>query len=743
MAELTPLRGPGTLGHVPDGASSVGFSAGLPALDIRAVMSLLTRRRWVILATATALFGTVALYTLRQAKVYGATTSIVIDATPPRFLDNSQVQEVSEPGAGGYWFTKEYTETQTRIITSRAVSQRAVEKLGLQSDPAFLGVSQIQDPRARELAMKAIDAVAVLQGKVNVLPEKDTRIVNVRVEDGDPKRAALLANEVADAYIAENLALRLRVSESANRWLEDRLAELEQRTKQSELAVYDFKKDADMLTTSLEDRASMISQRLNTFNGALTDIRTRIAGLKARVEAINSLKKGPDSSNNPLWADVLTGTGVGVLSALKTRYLQEKAECAAMAERYLPDHPKLATCLQKVSEAREDLVHELDNVVHGAQFDLAEATAKERNLQVLLEAAKAEAFVVNKRQIEFDRIKRESDNNQRLYDLVLKRLKDTELSGMLRTNNVRVLDAARPSLAPLRPNVRNNLLLGLLLGLVGGIGLALLLDQLDNTVKSQADVEEKVGVPFLGVLPHVLPEKGAPAGEQDLYVFRHPKSTAAEACRAVRTNLLFMSPDRPLRTMLITSSGPREGKSASVIATGIVMAQSGNRVLLVDTDMRRPRLHKALGVPNEKGVSSVLVGDATLDEVAKSTEVPGLFLIPSGPVPPNPAELFHTHAFDEFVTLVSSRYDRVIFDSPPVNAVADPVVLATRVDGTVLVIKAGVTHKAMAKRAIRVLNDVKARLFGAVLNDVELRDAKYGDLYAAYASEYHESREGA
>jgi capsular exopolysaccharide synthesis family protein len=722
----------------------VSLSAGGPALDLRAVLSLLTRRRWVIVATAAVLFGAVALHTLRQPKVYGAMSSIVIDATPPRFLDNSQVQDVSEPGAGGYWFTKEYTETQTRIMTSRAVSQRAVEKLGLQNDPAFLGITQIQDPKARDAAMKSMDAVALLQGKVDVLPVKDTRIVNIRVEDSDPKRAALLANEVADAYIAENLAMRLRVSESANRWLEDRLAELEQKTKQSDLAVYEFKKDADMLTTSLEDRASMISQRLTTFNGALTDIRTRIAGLKARVEAINGLKKATENSNDPLWADVLTGTaGANTLAALKTRYLQEKADCSAMAERYLPDHPKLATCLQKVSEAKEDLVHELDNVVRGAQLDLAEATAKERNLEALLGLAKTEAFEVNKRQIEFDRIKRESDNNQRLYDLVLKRLKDTELSGMLRTNNVRVLDAARPSLAPLRPNVRNNLLLGLLLGLVGGIGLALLLDQLDNTVKSQGDVEVKIGIPFLGVLPHVLPEKGAPAGEQDLYVFRHPKSTAAEACRAVRTNLLFMSPDRPLRTMLITSSGPREGKSASVIATGIVMAQSGSRVLLVDTDMRRPRLHKALGVPNEKGVSSVLVGDATLDEVAKSTEVPGLFLIPSGPIPPNPAELFHTRAFDEFVSLVSKHYDRVIFDSPPVNAVADPAVLSTRVDGTVLVIKAGATHKAMAKRAIRVLFDVKARLFGAVLNDVELRDAKYGDLYAAYASEYHESREGA
>jgi capsular exopolysaccharide synthesis family protein len=328
--------------------------------------------------------------------------------------------------------------------------------------------------------------------------------------------------------------------------------------------------------------------------------------------------------------------------------------------------------------------------------------------------------------------------------MVLKRLKETELSSMLRTSNARILDAARPSFAPLRPNVRNNLVLGLLLGLAAGIGCALLLEQLDNTVKSQADVEERVGAPFLGLIPRIeLDNKESGQADVDLFVFRNPKSTVAEACRAIRTNLLFMSPDRPLRTMLITSSGPREGKSAAAIATGIAMAQSGSRVLLVDTDMRRPRLHRAFGVPNDRGVSTILVGDSKLEEVVKSTQIPGLFLIPSGPVPPNPAEMFHTQAFRDFVGGVSSQFDRIIFDSPPVNAVADPVVLATHVDGTLLVIRAALTNKALARRVVRVLTDVKARIFGAVLNDVELRSPKYGDLYAAYVSEYHESREGA
>jgi capsular exopolysaccharide synthesis family protein len=715
--------------------------------DLYALLHLISKRRWLVLGTTLVLFSAVALHTLRQQKVFAASTSVIIDSTAPRVLD-SQVQEVSDTGSGAYWYTKEYTETQTRIMTSRAVADRVVHKLGLSRDEDFLGLARVADPQARQKAMASIDAASLLQAKLAVVPLKDTRIVNIRVEDGDPKRAALLANEVAEAYIDETLGLKLKVSESANRWLEERLSELEQKTKQSEIAVYDFKKDADMLTTSLEDRASIISQRLTTYNGALTDVRTRIAALKARVDAIDSLRQGVDVAKEPDWAEPLTQglSAAGTIGTLRNRYLTEKAECAALGERYLPGHPKLATCLGKTQVAKQDLIKELDGLVKGARLDLREALGKEHNLENLLDSAKQEAFEVNKRQIEFDRIKREADNNQRLYDLVLKRLKDTELSGMLRTSNARVLDAARPSFAPVRPRVQSNLLLGLLLGLVGGIGLALLLEQLDTSISTQSDVEERLGVPFLGFLPRVALEKNAPDVERDLYVFRHPKSPAAEACRAIRTNLLFMSPDRPLKTMLVTSSGPREGKSTCAIVTGVAMAQSGNRVVLVDTDMRRPRLHKALGVPNDRGVSSVLVGDTSLDEVIKSTEVPGLFIVPSGPIPPNPAELFHTQAFREFVSAVTARYDRVIFDSPPVNAVADAAVLATQVDGAFLVIRAAATHRAMARRALRVLADVKAPLFGAVLNDVELGSPKYGGYYAAYrgyGTEYQESREGA
>jgi polysaccharide biosynthesis transport protein len=243
-------------------------------------------------------------------------------------------------------------------------------------------------------------------------------------------------------------------------------------------------------------------------------------------------------------------------------------------------------------------------------------------------------------------------------------------------------------------------------------------------------VEQRVGVPFLGLVP-MIPEPKE-AGTRDLYVHHHPKSSIAECCRAIRTNVLFMSPERPLKTILVTSTAPQEGKSTSVINLGISMAQSGNRVVLVDTDMRRPRLHKAFQIPNDVGVSTIVVGEGTLDGAIKNTDVPGLFVVPCGPVPPNPAELLHTQAFAKLLEDLGKRFDRIILDSPPIHPVADAIVLATQAEGVVLILKAGLTNRTLAKRAVRALRDVKAKVYGAILNSVDLEDPKYGGYYADY-----------
>jgi succinoglycan biosynthesis transport protein ExoP len=705
--------------------------------DIRSYLLTLSRRRWVVIGTLLLVFGAVALYTLRERKVYEATTSLIIDTSQPQFLDG-QVKEVLETGSGAYWSSREYAETQQKVILSRAVATRVVEKLGLQQDASFLGLARLpDDPSARSALLVTFDAAEILQNRIAVTPIRDSRLVKIIVQDGSPQRAALLANEIAAAYLEENLALKLRTTESAARWLEDRKDELDARSKSSELAVYDFQKKQDMLTATDKDRANMVSQRLTTFNAALTEVRTRIASLRARSDAIKKLRNGSAVDQEGLWAGVLGGPGGQLIEQLRLRYILDKAECASLTERYLPDHPKAATCNDRLASTRQDLSKAIANIAQSADEELYEAQLKERNLASLLDDAKAEAFEVNRKQIEFDQLRREADNDQRLFDLVQKRLKDIELSGLLRTSNARVLDPARPQMVPIRPKVTRSLFYGLAFGLFAGIALALLLDQLDTSVRTQGDVEQRLGVPFLGFLPRIPSEGEKLLVDRDLYVLHHPKSSVAEACRALRTNLLFMTPDRPFQTMLVTSSAPKEGKTTTVISLGIAMAQSGNRVLIIDTDMRRPRIHRSFGVASEIGLSSVVVGETELAEAIKSTEVPNLFVLPCGPIPPNPAEMFHTKAFAAVLEAARQAYDRVVLDSPPVNAVADAVVLSTQVDGVTLVFKAGATNRSYAQRAIRALLDVNARIFGAAMNDIDSNDPRYGEYYQHYRRYSH------
>ncbi len=700
-------------------------------VDLKYLLRAVLRRKWLVLAVFAVVSGAVAVHTLRQPKIYESRASMIIDVTAPRFLDR-EVQDVSEGSYSNYWANREYYETQHRVIQSRAVSQRVVEKLGLHADAQFLGLDRIADPATRERAMRDADAVAVLQRKIQIKPVKDSRVLQLVVEDVDPKRAALLANEVAEAYIQENLALKLKVTESASNWLDERRQELEERSRTSEVALFNFRKGADMLSTKLEDAQNMVSQRLGTLNTALTETQLQIAGLKAKVEAIRAVQRSAQDGS-ARWAEGLPAANESaVVQGFKQRFVTQRVECAELAERYLAEHPRLIACREKLKVAEADLLGELGNIVVAAEAELREATGKERNLEALLEQTKAQAFAVNEKQIEFEQLAREAQDDQRLYELVLKRLKDIELSGLLRTSNVRVLDAARPVMTPVRPRVLNTLLLGLLFGALGGVGLALALEMLDSSVTTQADIEERIGVPFLGFIPTIAKEDAQKAGGTDLFLHRQPKSAVAECCRAVRTNLLFMSPDKPFKTMLVTSSGPEEGKSTTAINLGIAMSQSGNRVIILDTDMRRPRLHKAFGVPNEVGVSAVVVGEASMEDAIKSTEVPHLFLMPCGAIPPNPAELLHTQAFRDLVQKLGERFDRVILDSPPIGAVADAVVLAAHVDGVVIVLKGGVTHREVARRAVKALRDVKAKLFGAVLNDINIHDSKYGYEYYAY-----------
>jgi polysaccharide biosynthesis transport protein len=703
-------------------------------LDLRAYWRTIVRRRWVILGVFAAVVVLTVLVTLRQTKIYASTATLIIDLNAPRVLGKTDVEDVVDSGTGGYWYTKEYYETQYRVITSRAVAQRVVDKLQLARDLRFLGLEQVRDADKLEEELKKIDPAVELQERTKVLPVKDSRVVRIQVEDRDPRWAATLANAIAEAYITENLSVRSKTTQGASDWLEQQVADLEAKLGKSSDELFQFKQAHDIVATSWEDRQSMVSQRLVAVNDALTKARVTKVQLESRSEQIEALRDSIVNGEPSDQAFAIVSQSKSVQD-LKVRYLDAKIDCADMRVRYLEEHPKLSACEAKLSAARGALAQEVRTILEGARREYDEAVQTERKLTRLLQDTKVDAFGLNQHEKEYLELKRAHDNNARLYELVLQRLKETGVTGMLQMSNVRILDRAEPPEKPVAPRPIRALLLAIVFGLSSGVGLGFLLEYLDTTITTREHVEERLGIPLLGIIPRV--ERGeSSVNAPEMTVAAHPNSAAAECLRSIRTNLLFMSPEKPLRTILVTSCAPGEGKTTTAAALAETMADSGNRVLLVDADMRRPRLHKVFGISSRTGLSALILGEGSLDTAVVPTAVLNLHVLSCGPVPPNPAELLHTEAFGRLLDEMSRHYDRVILDSPPAGVVADAVVISTRVDGTLMVVKAGQTSRGAAKRTTSALAAVQGRTLGVVLNDVDLASRNSASDYYSYGYSY-------
>jgi succinoglycan biosynthesis transport protein ExoP len=697
-----------------------------PKADLRSYWRTV-RKRWPFVVLSMIIATVVAfVYTYRQAKVYESTCQVIIDAQPPQVLPGSK--EVVEMGAGSFWGNKEFYETQYRIIQSTNVGQRTAEKLGLQYDPDYSGVL---GPN-HDLASLG-RAVA---SQVSVKPVKDSRLALITVTDGKPQRAALIANTIADTYIEYNLDYKLEGARTAMAWLAEQESDLKRQLEESELRLYQFKKDRNLLAVSLDDKQSMLSSNLASVNQKLTDLRISRLALEAKRRMIERARE--DINDRETLPELRDSTAIQML---RTGYTQLSKDYAELSTKYGPEHPRMKALQDQMEVIRKAYVKEIDGALATFEKNYEEVVDNEHSLKALMEQEKNEAIDLAKVEVEYRPLLRASQQNDKMYGIISTRQKEIDITGPMRTNNVRVLERAVVRTAPIRPKPIQNLMLGLLLGLGTGIALAFAIESLDNTLKTQADVEQFLGVPVLGLVP-VIGSQGEPQEalsddlrQRDLGVFLDPKSVAAECCRSIRTNILFMSPDRPIRTMLITSPSPQEGKTTTAINLGVTMAEAGGRVLLIDTDMRRPRLHRSFGVGNQFGISTVIVGKTTLEEAVKHTDVPNLDVLTCGPVPPNPSELLHTDRFTAVLADCAKLYDRVILDSPPTSAVTDPAVLGNLVDGVVLIIKAGETTRDSAIHARRQLMSAKARVVGVIVNAIDFSNPAYG--YEYYYRNYY------
>lgn len=686
------------------------------------------RKRWPFIGLAV-IVGTVIAFVLtyRQPKIYEATCQIVIEPMAPQVLPGSK--DVVELGTGTFWANKEFYETQYRIIQSTAVGQRTAEKLGLQYDPDFAG--------AVGPSRNLTDLGRSVAARLSVKPLKDSRLALITAEDVKPQRAALIANTVADTYIEYNLDYKLEGARSAISWLAEQGADLKRSLEDSELKLYEFKKDRNLLAVSLDDKQSMLSANLAVINTRLTDLHIKILEQDAKRKMIERARD--NMSEAETLPEIRENKTIG---DFRGTYVTLEKEYSDLSSRYGSDHPKMKAISAQMATIKKAYEQEVDAVLASFQKSYQELVDNERSLKGLMEQAQKEAIDVSKIEVAYKPLQRSMEQNEKMYSLIATREKEIDITGPMKTNNVRVLERAIVPTTPVRPRPVQNLFIGLMLGLGAGIGLAFAIEALDNTLKTQADVEQVLGVPVLGLVPIIGGSAGAEAAEQndhlrerDLGVFLDPKSIAAECCRSIRTNILFMSPDRPLRTMVVTSPSPQEGKTTTAINLAVTMAEAGGRILLVDTDMRRPRLHRSFGVPNQSGISTVIVGKATLQEAVKRTDIPNLDVLTCGPVPPNPSELLHTERFRVVLAECAKLYDRVILDSPPTSAVTDPAVLGNLADGVVLVVKAGETTREAGLHARKQLVAAKARLFGVVVNAIDFSNPAYG--YDYYYRNYY------
>lgn len=738
LKSMTPVPPPDDFGI--DSMSDGTAPSEAVAVDWRRYAMAVARRWWLVLLCVAVSTTATSVYTVQQPKLYKSAVSLIIDLRTPQVLTG--VQDVYEVSARG-WMPGNFFQTEYEVMKSRRIARDAGERLGLAFNERRNGLSGVTDPAERARRQAALDTGDLVLGRYTVEPDKDSNVVRIAVVDAEPQFAADLANAVAEAYLDANLDKRVDNTRDASEWLTKQHDELRRKLRASEDALLQFMSDNNVLNASLDSQLDEVKQRVSAFNAQLAIEEASRIRDAVNMQALEQVTADPSLVDT--LPEIQTA---GLVGEIKKRLVEVRTLEMELSARYQPDHPKMKLLAEQKTSLQADLQTEVKNLLTALVRSKAARDASIDGLRKAVDEERAKEARLNKLLIDYERMKRERDTDAKLFDMVTSRIKEAGLTGAQPFNNVRILDKALVPKFPFKPNLKQAILAALLIGLLFGVGLALLLELADTTVKTQQDIEELVDAPFLGLLPLIASEgEGrSPAPDRaaelqatrarDLFILKNPRSAVAECARFIRTNLLFMSPDRPLKTLVVTSPSPQEGKSTTAVTTAIAMAQTGSRTLIVDTDMRRPRLHRVFGLEGEKGVADILLGEAKVEEAVKRTEVPNLDVLPCGTLPPNPAEILLSERFRELVADLARKYDRVIFDTPPIGPVTDPAILGTLVDGVVLVAKCEKTTKQSVKQAVRALGDANARIFGVILNDVDVTAKRYSGAYYAYYRRY-------
>jgi capsular exopolysaccharide synthesis family protein len=570
--------------------------------------------------------------------------------------------------------------------------------------------------------------VGAFRSRLGIEPVAGTRLVNLRFTAYDPEVAKSAVNALAEAYIEQALEYRYTTSSEATGWLSARVGEQKQKVEEAERALQAYREREGLV--NIEERQSLVDQKLSALTAAVVNARTERITKETLFNQMRLLSSAQLESFPAVMASP-------VIQGLKGQVVELQRDQARLADTYGEKHPEMVRVRSQLRATEEKLRSESQNVVKSIENDYLTARQQEVNLQASLDGIKREALEINRKAIEFGVLKREVEGNQQLIRELTSRTKETSLESELKSTNIRINERAEKGVL-IAPRMSHNFALGLLIGLGLGIGLTLLFEHLDNTLKTPEDVKQYLGLPFLGVVPDVTARSaGAGGPKPSPLILKNPKSAVAEAYRVLRTNLIFSSAESSGRVMLVTSANPGEGKTTTTVNVAASLAQTGARVLAVEADLRRPSMSQHFSVPKTPGLTDLIVGKAEASAAIHSTRYKGLMVLPCGYVPPNPAELLGSARMKDILRALRSHYDWVLIDTPPVLAMADTPVLCPIVDGVILVVAAEVSGRPAVQRAMDQILGVNGKITGVVLNRVDLeRNAYY---YGQYYGEYYRS----
>ncbi|TNF38198.1 MAG: polysaccharide biosynthesis tyrosine autokinase [Deltaproteobacteria bacterium] len=698
-------------------------------------------RRKLIVAVVLAISVTAGwLWLNQQTPIYRATAQVIIDTDPPKVFWN--VRDVVELGSPKqYRGSITYFETQYRIINSRPVAELVLNELNLWNSEHLLGLDARTDltPKEKQAALEKANMANVLAGRIGVRPVPNSMLVFIDFEDSDKEFATEVVNAVARAYESYNLNYKKNIVRDAVTDLKKTVGEQRSALEVAQNGLLEFEKEHNV--GSIEAQQKAINDRLDQLNLDLTKTQSQRLRLEAQAATLAKYAEATD----PFGVSATLILDNEVIRSLKQRIVGVQAEYAALESRYLDKHPEVIAKKKELGTLNTIARKEIRNIAQSVQKQLAETRRVEDGLQKSLDDAAQQQRAIGGLAIKYARLVDDANKLKETYGIVSQRLAETAMSSQFEANNVRRLEDAVVPGAPVYPR-RGLVLFGsFILGLVLAFAVALLADFADATITNWVDLEQRTGYKVLGVVPLIgtrTPDRSRMTAEEfrerDLFIARNPNSNIAEASRTLRTNLLFMSKARHLKTLLISSANPVEGKSLLATHVATSMASSGSRVLLIEADMRRPRLAVSFGLNADVGLSTCLVSEDDVMNHIQPTEVENLHVMLSGQVPPNPTELLHTPRFNELLERTRENYDTVVFDSPPLLPVADAMVLAQKLDGALVVVRAGKTSRHALRHALRRLETVEADILGLVLNS-EARRGKgkgYGYGYGGYGYGY-------